>query len=76
MHGAFGDVYVQVSCSSCPICKQPQPFADFEIIVQTSPLTNTTASIWMLSSVLVAGIQGQAVSTSRVSFILYFTLSS
>ena len=73
---------LQISCGSCQVCLQPLPIPQFSAIVQSVPLTDTTVSIWILSSITLGGLQFQSSCTgksgrsSRVSVLAFGRLGS
>ena len=56
---------LQLSCGSCQICLEPAPVPSYEVVFQTSALTDTIATVWMLASFPVAGVQAESICLGR-----------
>lgn len=52
---------LQLTCGSCPICAEPDPVPDIQVIVQSVAITDTLASVWLLADFPVAGVQAESV---------------
>ena len=57
----------QITCGTCQLCSEPPELDGIATIFQVFPLTDTTVSVWMKSSVDVAGVQGETICTTSRS---------
>ena len=59
-------MYPQVSCTSCPICAQPDPIAGVDVIIQIIALNDTAVSVWLLTDIPISGGQADTICSSKL----------